>query len=135
MALGESRSQGSQNGICAWRQDKESVTEHQRSQNEPLWELKWPLSACSGRAQVKAAAAHVQTLKRNQRKKKFSVTYVVDFQEKLLSRVLCRVSCQLIYIGLALCHIGGTACPKDAVLVILSLWVGLVFSILSYGRR
>ena len=47
----KSRSQGSQNGICAWRQDDESVTEHQGSQNEPLWELKWPLSACSGAAQ------------------------------------------------------------------------------------
>jgi hypothetical protein len=32
----ESRSQGSQNGICAWRHDEESVTEHQGSQNEPL---------------------------------------------------------------------------------------------------
>jgi hypothetical protein len=31
-----------------WRQDEESITEHQGSQNEPLWELKWPLSACSG---------------------------------------------------------------------------------------
>ena len=79
----KSRSQGSQNGICAWRQDDESVTEHQGSQNEPLWELKWPLSACSGAAQecspsaqVKAAAAHVYTLKRNQRKKRLSLTYV-----------------------------------------------------------
>ena len=40
MVPGESRSQGSQNRICAWRQDEESVTEHQGSQNEPLWELK-----------------------------------------------------------------------------------------------
>jgi hypothetical protein len=45
---GESRSQGSQNRIYALGQDEESVTEYQGSQNEPLWELKWPLSACSG---------------------------------------------------------------------------------------
>jgi hypothetical protein len=32
---------------------------------------------CSPSAQVKAAAAHVQTLKRNQRKKKLSLTYLV----------------------------------------------------------
>jgi hypothetical protein len=32
---------------------------------------------CSPSAQVKAAAAHVQTLKQNQRKKKLSLTYVV----------------------------------------------------------
>ncbi len=32
---------------------------------------------CSPSAQVKAAAAHVQTLKQNQRKKKLSVTFVV----------------------------------------------------------
>jgi hypothetical protein len=31
---------------------------------------------CSPSAQVKAAAAHVQTLKQNQRKKKLSMTYV-----------------------------------------------------------
>ena len=48
MAPLESRSQGSQNGICARRQDEESVTENQGIQNQPLWELKWPLSACSG---------------------------------------------------------------------------------------
>jgi hypothetical protein len=88
----ESRSQGSQNGICARGHDKESVTEYHGSRNEPLWELKWPLSTCSGwlcrvlrllrpssgraqecspTAQVKAAAAHdVQTLKQNQREKK-----------------------------------------------------------------
>ena len=30
------------------RQDEESITEHQGSQNEPLWELKQPLSVCSG---------------------------------------------------------------------------------------
>jgi hypothetical protein len=36
MAPGESRSQGSQNGVCAWRRDKESITERQGSQNEPL---------------------------------------------------------------------------------------------------
>jgi DUF971 family protein len=32
---------------------------------------------CSPSAQVKAAAAHVQTLKQNQRGKKLSLTYVV----------------------------------------------------------
>jgi hypothetical protein len=32
---------------------------------------------CSPSAQVKAAAAHVQTLKQNQRKNKLSLTYVV----------------------------------------------------------
>jgi hypothetical protein len=102
---GESRSQGSQNGNCTWRQNEESVTEHQGSPNKSLWELKWPLSACSGwpcrvlrllrpssgraqdllrhaqecspSAQVKAAAAQVQTLKQNQRKKKLSLTFVV----------------------------------------------------------
>jgi len=74
---GESRSQGSRNRIWAWIQNEESVTEHQGSRNESLWELKWPPSACSGSgraqecspsAQVKAAAAQVQTLKQNQRK-------------------------------------------------------------------
>jgi hypothetical protein len=70
---------GSQNGICAWRQDEESITEQQGSQNEPLWELNGLLAharvaqaelrpclsglrnaqECSPSAQVKAAAAHV----------------------------------------------------------------------------
>jgi hypothetical protein len=36
---------------------------------------------CSPSAQVKAAAAHVQTLKRNQRKKKLSLTYLVETNE------------------------------------------------------
>jgi RNA polymerase-interacting CarD/CdnL/TRCF family regulator len=35
------------------------------------------LRTCSGSAQVKAAAAHVQTLKQNQREKKLSMTLVV----------------------------------------------------------
>ena len=48
MAPGESRSQGSQNGFCTWRQNEESVTEHQRSRTESFGELEWPLSACSG---------------------------------------------------------------------------------------
>ena len=90
MVSGESRSQGSQNWICAWRQDEESATEHQGSQNEPplgtkmasrcMLRLTLPCAQvaqeCSPSAQVKAAAAHVQTLKRNQRKKKSSLTYV-----------------------------------------------------------
>jgi hypothetical protein len=38
---------------------------------------------CSPSAQVKAAAAHVQTLKRNQRKKELSVTYVVVSHTKI----------------------------------------------------
>lgn len=42
-----------------------------RGSREPLWVLKWPLSECSGCAQVKAAAAHPQRLKKNQRKKEF----------------------------------------------------------------
>jgi len=58
---------------------------YNRALREPeraLWVLKWPLNAysgCSGRAQVKAAAAHVQTLKRKKRKKKLSLTYVEIF--------------------------------------------------------
>ena len=48
MAPGESRSQGSQNGFCTWRQNEESVTEHQGSRNESFGELEWPLSTCSG---------------------------------------------------------------------------------------
>ena len=56
---------------------EESVTEYQGSQNEPLWELNWPLSACSCLlsmcsggaqefspiAQAKASAAQVQRRK------------------------------------------------------------------------
>ena len=41
------------------------------------------LQACSGSAQVKAAAAHVQRLKRNQRRKKSSMT-IVEFDLILL---------------------------------------------------
>jgi hypothetical protein len=45
------------------------------------------LRPSSGRAQVKAAAAHVQTLKRNQRKKKLSLTYMEnckgDFEQRI----------------------------------------------------
>ena len=69
---------------------------------EPKWdrnqaskELKWPLGLlrpssgmlreCSPSAQVKAAAAHVQTLKRNQRIKKLSLTYVVSYSSSLSS--------------------------------------------------
>ena len=37
----------------------------------------------SGRAQVKAAAAHVQTLNQNQREKKLSMTYVVDIDKEI----------------------------------------------------
>jgi hypothetical protein len=40
---------------------------------------------CSPSAQVKAAAAHVHTLKRNQRKKKLSLTYVVALMLKVAS--------------------------------------------------
>ena len=38
---------------------------------------------CSPSAQVKAAAAHVQTLKQNQRKKKLSLTLVVVDEVKV----------------------------------------------------
>jgi hypothetical protein len=71
-----------------------NITEYQGNQNKRFWELKWPLSAaqadsivCSGclgmlrnahpRLRLKAAATHVQALKRNQRKNKLSLTYVV----------------------------------------------------------
>jgi hypothetical protein len=40
---------------------------------------------CLPSAQVKAAAAHVQTLKRNQRKKKLSLTYLVDYVLALIT--------------------------------------------------
>ena len=71
-------------GFVLGDKTRESVTEHQGSQNEPLWKLKWPLSACSGWlchvlrllrpssgraqecspiAQAKAAAAQVQRRK------------------------------------------------------------------------
>jgi hypothetical protein len=36
---------------------------------------------CLPSAQVKAAAAHVQTLKQNQRKKELSLTYVVNIHD------------------------------------------------------
>jgi hypothetical protein len=63
-------------------------------------------SGCSGRAQdvlrhaqegspsaqVKAAAAHVQTLKQNQRKKKLSLTLVVDNIQRMLITKLLRVA-------------------------------------------
>jgi hypothetical protein len=43
---------------------------------------------CSPSAQVKAAAAHVQTLKQNQRKKKLSLTYVVVEASVVVSDVI-----------------------------------------------
>jgi hypothetical protein len=46
---------------------------------------------CSPSAQVKAAATHVQTLKRNQRKKKLSVTYVAERTNEVV-----RDSCELL---------------------------------------
>lgn len=86
--------QGSQNGICPCKHDEESVTEHQEArislfgcQNGLLVHAQADSAVCSGcsgraqecspSAQVRAAATHVQTLKRNQQKKKLSLTYVV----------------------------------------------------------
>jgi hypothetical protein len=82
-------------------------------QNEPLWELKWPLSACLGFAvlrpcsvgaqacspsdQAKAAAAHVETLKRNQQKKvesdfsgscSASLKLSISFETPLINTIL-----------------------------------------------
>ena len=44
----ESRSQGSRNGIRAWRQDEGKCNRASREPERVLGELEWPLSACSG---------------------------------------------------------------------------------------